>query len=104
MVEDWVKEKWARELNGRPMTPAPVQELQMERLRQMLVYVKENSPYYQMKYRKVYPHKLRTLKDFGTLAFTFPQEVSAHGAGMLCVPQKAVERIVTQTSSGSTGR
>lgn len=104
MVEDWVKEKWARELNGRPMTPAPVQELQMERLRQMLVYVKENSPYYQMKYRKVYPHKLRTLKDFGTLAFTFPQEVSAHGAGMLCVPQKAVERIVTQTSSGSTGQ
>lgn len=104
MIEDWVKEKMLQGLKDCTMPLEALKEFKMERLRRIIGYVKDNSPYYRMKYQGVHPHTLLSPEDFTKIAFTLPEEVAAQGPGMLCVSQNRVERIVTQRSGGTTGQ
>ena len=49
------------------------------------------------------PASLRSLDNLKTLPFTTAEDLAEHGNGMLLLSQSAVERVITERTSGTTG-
>ena len=49
------------------------------------------------------PASLRSLDDLKALPFTTAEDLAEHGSSMLLLSQSAVERVITERTSGTTG-
>ena len=83
------------------LTRKAVELWQLERLREIVSYARENSVFYR---ERLPAGEINSLAGFAALPFTTPEDLRARGAELLCVSPNEVERIVTLYSSGSTGR
>jgi phenylacetate-CoA ligase len=79
--------------------------LQIKRLRQTLLRVYNNVPFYREKFEDlgILPHDIRTMEDISKLPFTTKKDLRNHYPfGLFAVRQDAVVRI--HSSSGTTGK
>jgi len=97
-------DEWISRATGIPgPDPARLLRWQAGRLRALAEWARERSPFYAPRLGGL---KLEG-KDAGripALPMTTAEHLRAHSEGMLCVSQDEVDRVVTLSTSGTTGR
>lgn len=78
-----------------------IERYQLERIRQVILYVSEHSPYYKKRFAGT-PLPL-SLQDFAAFPFTSAEDLRADPVRFVCVSQEGIQRIVTLPTSGTTG-
>lgn len=97
MLDAWVSEMLG--LSGA-LTRGEIERWQLERLREVVSYARENSAFYR---ERLPAGEIASLAGFAALPFTTPEELRGQGGRMVCVHSREIERVVTLQSSGSTG-
>lgn len=84
-------------------TPENIKSVQQQKLKQQLVYLQQNSPYYQRLFKKyaIDINKVNGLEDLIQIPVTTKEDFSNHNFDFLCVPRNKV--IDYTTTSGTTG-
>ncbi len=84
-------------------SPSEMKAFQEEKLKELLEYVVENSPYYQRVYKKngVEPKDINSLEDLIKLPVTTKEQLQANNDDFLCVPKAQIIDYVT--TSGTMG-
>lgn len=77
-----------------------IKEWQLKKLKETVAFARENSEFHREKFGE---STFDNLEDFSWLPFTLPEELSARGSDMICVPQSEISRIVTLETGGSSG-
>ena len=87
------------------LTRALVEQLQCVKLCRTLRYVAGKSAFYRQLYAEhgFDPTSVRSLSDLQRIPFTEPAHIVKEGCRLACVPMGDVARIVTLTSSGTSG-
>ncbi|MDI9394009.1 MAG: phenylacetate--CoA ligase family protein [Euryarchaeota archaeon] len=96
-------EYWDPEIETMPADN--LRKLQEEKLKKLVHYVYENSPFYRKRFDEhgVRPEDIQTLKDIRKLPFTYKQDLrDTYPTGMFCVPNSKLARF--HASSGTTGK
>ena len=78
-------------------------EYQLDKFRETLIHVKNNSRFYKTHLVKVDPAGIRDMGDIARLPMTVPKDISSGPNSFLCVSPRKVGRIVTLGTSGTTG-
>ncbi len=78
-----------------------IRELQERKLRELILYLKQNSPYYQRIFnlQKINPMSIRSLQDLTQLPFTTKEDLQLYNDEFLCV---AKESVLEYTSTSGT--
>lgn len=84
--------------------PAELRRWQAERLRAMAEWARLRSPFYAERLRGLAARPAANPARFPVLPFTTAEHLREHGEHMLCVSQGEVDRVVTLSTSGTTGR
>ncbi|TAH65523.1 MAG: phenylacetate--CoA ligase family protein [Methanosarcina mazei] len=96
-------EYWDPEIETMPVDD--LRKLQEEKLKKLVHYVYENSPFYRKRFDEhgVRPEDIQTLEDVRKLPFTYKQDLrDTYPTGMFCVPNSKLARF--HASSGTTGK
>jgi phenylacetate-CoA ligase len=99
-LESWAKKKLS--LTERLSLPW-LQEYQLRKLRATLEHVLAHSRFYREHLKRIDPESIRTMEDVARLPFTEPADLAARSNDFLCVSPHHVSRIVTLSTSGTTG-
>ena len=92
-------ERWIEETENIPhLTREALEELQLRRLNEALARVKARGGFY-----RDYPEKLESLSDLQKLPFTTAEDLSAHPGKFLLTSQSEVSRVISGSTSGTTG-
>lgn len=81
-----------------------IEAYQLERLRETVSRAKRAGRFYRRHLADFDPDSLGSLEKLCTLPFTLPEDVAGAPYDFLCVSPRDVQRIVTVTTSGTTGR
>lgn len=82
--------------------PARLAAWQRARLSALVERARKKSPFYAERLGHV-SGDLRSPSDIGAIAYTTPEDVRANSTHMLCVSPDDVERVVTLSTSGTSG-
>ena len=77
---------------------AEIEAMQLKKLNALLQKEHDRQGFY-----RDLPASLPSLDALAGLPFTTAEDLAAHGSGMLLLSQSAVERVVTERTSGTTG-
>ena len=80
-----------------------IREYQLEKLKETLRLVCENSVFYRKHYDNFDIDGVKSFEDFEKLPFVTAEDLIRFGPQMLCVSQNEIERIVTLKTSGTVG-
>ncbi len=84
-----------------PFTINDIKEKQLEKINEVLSYVREKSPFYKERLPFFYAD---SFSQFEKLPFTTPNDIKEYGYKMVCVKMDDIDRVVTvMETSGSTG-
>lgn len=85
-------------------TSSVIQTAQLEKLKQLLYYVSENSTYYKNLFAEnsIHVHSIHSLEDFQKLPLTTKADLAQYNEDFLCIPLSDVADFTT--TSGTTGR
>jgi phenylacetate-coenzyme A ligase PaaK-like adenylate-forming protein len=91
--------------NLENVTRSDLENFQLFQLRNTLRYVCAKSLFYRELFSKkgIEPGEIQSLTDLVKLPFTEPEELAEAPLKFLCVPLGEVTRVITFTSSGTTG-
>ena len=93
---EWLIEK---QEGLRDFSRESLEALQLTKLNALLEREHERGGYY-----KNLPQRLDSLASLAALPFTTDEELAAHAASMLLVSQSQVQRVLSDATSGTTGR
>ena len=99
-LENWMSRKLR--LPGR-LNISRLQEYQLGKLRETLEHALLHSRFYREHLRGVSPASVRSMEDVARLPFTQPEELAARSNDFLCVSPRDISRIITLSTSGTTG-
>jgi phenylacetate-CoA ligase len=87
------------------ITRSDLEDFQLFQLQNTLHYVYEKSLFYRELFSKkgIEPAEVQSLADLAKLPLTAPEELAEKPLRFLCVPLGEVTRVITFTSSGTTG-
>ena len=87
------------------ITTSELENFQLFRLRKILHYVYEKSPFYRGLFHKhgIQPDEINSLADLGKLPLTEPGDLAAKPLRFLCIPPGEITRTITFTTSSTTG-
>jgi phenylacetate-CoA ligase len=87
------------------ITRSDFEDFQLFQLQNTLHYVYNKSSFYRELFstKGIKPGEVRSLADLARLPLTAPEELAEKPLGFLCVPLGEVTRVITFTSSGTTG-
>ena len=77
---------------------AEIEAMQLRKLNALLKKERDRQGFY-----RSLPASLRSLDELSELPFTTAEDLTEHGSGMLLLSQGAVERVITERTSGTTG-
>ena len=80
------------------LSRAEIEAMQLRHLNALLKKEHDRQGFY-----RNLPASLRSLDELKSLPFTTAEDLAAHGNAMLLLSQSAVERVVTERTSGTTG-
>jgi phenylacetate-CoA ligase len=87
-----------------PLSIAQLQDYQLDRLRKTLEYVLSRSHFYKEHLSGIDPQSIRSMEDVARIPFTESGALAARFNDFLCVSPRDISRIVTLSTSGTTGR
>lgn len=94
-------DKWVSDQIGSPVLNRDVLDMwQLDQLNETLKWASEHSRFYA---ERLSGGSFRSFREFAGLPFTTPEDLRTDGNRMLCVPAGQIARIVSQTTSGSSG-
>jgi len=99
-VYAWVAQKTGL---GAQLDPNTLREYQFSRLRETLDFVKRHSRHYADTLQHLDPRSVMEPQDLHRLPFTTAEDLHMDSARFVCVPQHKVARIVTLSTSGTSG-
>ncbi len=99
-LEQWISEKTG--IDGRP-EPLPLRAYQFQMLRKTLRHARQHSRHYRTALDSIDIDAIADVADLSRLPFTAPADIAADPNAFLCVSPREVERIVTLSTSGTTG-
>ncbi len=88
---------------GHSPTSENLLRYQFAKIRETAAYIKNYSPYYRRILYNLHPEDLRSASDLAEWPLTTQEDLKLYGAGMVCVSQDEICRVVSLTSSGTTG-
>ena len=92
-------DNWICNIESLPeLTRENLEALQLRRLNETLARLKDRGGFY-----KDYPEKLDSLSELRNLPFTGAEDLSAHPGKFLLTSQSEVSRVISGTTSGTTG-
>ena len=92
--ESWISEKISG-LRGQLLTPEGIRRYQLQKLRTVVDYVLEKSPFYRERLSGLPSDSLSDPEDLSSFPFTTIQDLHKYWTRFLCVSQTQVERVVT---------
>lgn len=95
-LENWIASK----IGGHP-EPAVLQAYQLWKLRETIEYARARSRFYKEHLSGLDP--IASLGDLARLPFTYPGDIARAPNDFLCVSPREIDRIVTLSTSGTTG-
>ena len=98
-LENWIINK--TKIHGNRLS---LEEYQLNKIKETIQYVKENSSFYREKFKDIAIEDINTIKDIQELPFTTSEDIGKDPYKFLCIPQKEIKRIVTLNTSGTTGK
>jgi phenylacetate-coenzyme A ligase PaaK-like adenylate-forming protein len=99
-LESWISDKTG--MPDRPLLPE-LRDCQLSRLRETLRLVMNRSRFYKERLAGVTPDSIQSMADVACLPFTYPSDLAERGTDFLCVSPRDIGRIVTLSTSGTTG-
>ena len=81
------------------LSRAEIEAMQLRKINALLKKEHDRQGFY-----RDLPASLRSLDELKSLPFTTAEDLAAHGNAMLLLSQGAVERVVTERTSGTTGK
>ncbi|MGP8328795.1 MAG: phenylacetate--CoA ligase family protein [Methanosarcinaceae archaeon] len=96
-------EYWNPQIERMPVDE--LKELQEQKLKELVHYVYQHSPFYRKKFDDagIKPQDIKSLDDVKKLPFTYKKDLrDTYPTGMFCVPNKQLVRF--HVSSGTTGK
>jgi phenylacetate-coenzyme A ligase PaaK-like adenylate-forming protein len=104
ILEKWIANCIYQDSTKTRLTLKDIRKYQLEKIRETLDYVKENSIFYREKLKGINSYDINDLNDFANkIPFTSSKELSHRPGDFLCVPQNMISRIVTLKTSGTLG-
>ncbi len=97
-LDDWIEKKI-----GCSLCKENLLEYQFAGIRETVSLIKEKSPYYNRLLKDFNPGDLGAPEDLSVWPLTDRRELILHGPGMVCVPQEEINRVVSLSTSGTTG-
>ncbi|MFV0422615.1 DVU_1553 family AMP-dependent CoA ligase [Oleidesulfovibrio sp.] len=85
------------------LTPQHIATWQFEQLRRIVATARKHSSYYRHSLRKVEPDMLQARENLPLLPFTEPHALRNDPMSLLCTSQDEVARVVTLSTSGTSG-
>lgn len=84
---------------------ADVEDFQLFKVKKVLSYVHENSPFYKDLFNKsqIAPEDIKSLADLPRFPFTNPSDLAENPYRFVCVSLADIARVTTFTTSGTTG-
>jgi len=101
-LEGWIQKRLLPHDDGT-LTPELLGEYQLRKLREVVSYARQESPFYRDLFTGVDENGVESLAAFARLPFTTPRDLREQGGRMLCTSQDEIERVVTLQTSGTTG-
>jgi phenylacetate-CoA ligase len=98
-LDPWI----ARRLGVERLTRADVEAWQLDRLREVISWARERSPFYRCLYADVPEGAPAGPDGAAALPFLENNAVRDHGPELVCVSLGDISRVVTMPTSGSTG-
>lgn len=100
-LEKWIADKTG--ISGQ-LDQKGLREYQLEKFRETLAFVKNNSRFYKRHLAETDPAEILNMEDITHLPMTSPEDIASDPEGFLCVSPREIGRIVTLGTSGTTGR
>lgn len=97
--------KLIMDFSNEHLTISDLRKLQSQRLKDLVTYLDNRSPFYQQKFKllKLQPKDIRSIEDLSKLPITYKQDLrDNYPFGLMTVPKSDLMRI--HCSSGSTGK
>jgi phenylacetate-coenzyme A ligase PaaK-like adenylate-forming protein len=102
-LEAWIAGKIAAS-PSLPLRPEELAAYQLQKLCETIEYASHCSPFYREKLSKFTPAELKSISDLARFPFTSCEELRDENPRFLAVSQDEISRVVTLSSSGTTGR
>jgi len=101
-MEAWIKSKIGLSKDQR-LTRELIEEYQLKKIKEIIIYAKENSLFYRHHLKNVKPQNINSISDIQDIPFVNADDIRKNGIKMLCTGQDEIKRIVTLNTSGTTG-
>lgn len=101
-LEAWISQR-IHGAAGLPLTRDDITRYQIKRVNETINRVKQKSRFYREHLRHVPDNAIRDLSDMASLPFTTFEHIASDPIAFSCVPQTEISRVMTVTTSGTTG-
>ncbi len=101
-LEQWIASKVSRCSDAQNLSRKELEHYQLNRLRDIIGYVQDRSPFYRKHLAQFSPARLQHLEYFQNLPFTTVEDLRTKGPEFLCVSQNEIKRVVTLPDSDPT--
>lgn len=98
-IDKWIAERTGF---GENLSQSNMKQYQLKKLRQIMGYAQEHSPFYRKLYENIDISSLNSIDDLEGLPLIGSEDIVLQGNQMVCLDRSQIKRIVTLTSSGST--
>lgn len=85
-------------------TARDIRQWQLARLRDTVAHAQANSPFYALHLGGVEASAIQSVEAYSRLPMMTPEDIRSGGEQLLCVSQDEITRVVTLTTSGTTGQ
>jgi phenylacetate-coenzyme A ligase PaaK-like adenylate-forming protein len=96
-------ESWIMQKIGIKESKEALERYKLDKLKETISYTKKNSKFYRKHLMNIKEDSIDSFDSFQNIPFTFPHHIGQNPFEFLCVPQREIKRIITITSSGTTG-
>jgi phenylacetate-coenzyme A ligase PaaK-like adenylate-forming protein len=97
----WIHSKINK--TSQPLTREAIDAYQLVKLREIIDFCREKSPFYCRHLKGFSGKQIATLEDLSDFPFTTSQDIRDNSLQFLCVSQDEIQRVVTLQTSGTTG-
>ncbi|MBP1764074.1 MAG: phenylacetate-CoA ligase [Firmicutes bacterium] len=101
-LDDWTAEKIGVKNNW--VTREQIADYQLAKLKETVERAQASSPFYRSHLAGYRANSLNGFEEFSSYPFTTSADITRNAMRMLCVSQSNISRVVTLTTSGTTGQ
>jgi phenylacetate-coenzyme A ligase PaaK-like adenylate-forming protein len=102
-LDAWLTRRIGQLEATAPPSSDTLRQWQLGSLKDIVAYAQDNSPFYSHHLANIDGSSIHSLEDFSRLPMLMPAQLHSAPGQLLCVSQDEIARVVTLTSSGTTG-